>query len=68
MLAVEALAYDSYVIQTYASIAVDKLLLMKGPDKLPILGKPQLRDYIQPLVTNIFKVHRSEIGPSVTTF
>jgi exportin-2 (importin alpha re-exporter) len=55
-LAVGALESDSYVVQTYASVAIDRLLLMKGPDSQPILGRTQLKAFLQPLVTNIFKV------------
>lgn len=55
-LAVTSLESDSYVVQTYASIAVERLLLLKGADNTPVLGRAQLKAFLQPLVTNIFKV------------
>ena len=55
-LAVTSLESDSYVVQTYASIAVERLLLLKGADNAPVLGRAQLKAFLQPLVTNIFKV------------
>ena len=47
------IASPSHVVSTYACCAIEKILLRRGADGLPIVKKEQLRDIIIPLLENI---------------
>jgi exportin-2 (importin alpha re-exporter) len=57
-LCVGLLEHKSEVVHTYAAIAIDRLLTVKI-DTASVVGKDELRPFLQPLLGNLFKLLHS---------